>query len=144
MQFGGSRRIFRLGCAYFTFMLGTSAALAQATTQLGQVLGGTGNQQTSCSPTDPSCQVTDQNRNPAPAAIRPGVSPGAVLTDQPENQNATPTTNRLTTNPSADSTRPLDPPTEFQQVVANSIGKMLPIYGARLFRNPPTTFAPLN
>jgi protein involved in polysaccharide export with SLBB domain len=143
MQFGGSRRIFRLGCACFTLMLGTSAALAQATTQLGQVLGGVGNQQTSCSPTDPSCQVTDQNRTPAPAPIRTA-NPGAVLTGQPENQNAAPTTNRLTPNPNADSTRPLDPPTEFQQLVANSIGKMLPIYGARLFRNPPSTFAPLN
>ncbi len=29
-------------------------------------------------------------------------------------------------------------------MVANSIGKMLPIYGAMLFRNPPSTFAPLN
>ncbi|QNI37170.1 SLBB domain-containing protein [Edaphobacter albus] len=39
---------------------------------------------------------------------------------------------------------PLDPPTEFQQMVANSIGKMLPIYGAKLFRTPPSTFAPVN
>jgi len=29
-------------------------------------------------------------------------------------------------------------------MVANSIGKMLPIYGAMLFRNAPSTFAPLN
>jgi protein involved in polysaccharide export with SLBB domain len=39
---------------------------------------------------------------------------------------------------------PLDPPTEFQQLIANSIGKMLPIYGVNLFLNPPSTFAPLN
>lgn len=39
---------------------------------------------------------------------------------------------------------PLDSPTEFQQMVANSIGKMLPIYGASLFLNPPSTFAPAN
>jgi protein involved in polysaccharide export with SLBB domain len=38
----------------------------------------------------------------------------------------------------------LDPPTEFQQMVANSTGKMLPIYGAKLFRTLPSTFAPLN
>jgi protein involved in polysaccharide export with SLBB domain len=145
MQFGGSRRIFRLGFAFFTLMLGTTAALAQAIPQLGQALGGVGNQQTSCSPTDPNCQITDQNqnRNPAPIPTRTGVNAGAVLTGQPENQNATPATNR-TPNPNGEATRPLDPPTEFQQVVANSIGKMLPIYGARLFRNPPSTFAPLN
>ncbi len=29
-------------------------------------------------------------------------------------------------------------------MIANSTGKMLPIYGAKLFRNPPSTFAPLN
>jgi len=39
---------------------------------------------------------------------------------------------------------PLDAPTEFQNLVANSIGKMLPIYGAQLFRTLPSTFAPVN
>ena len=146
MQFDGSRRVLRLGCACFTIMLGTGAALAQATTQLGQVLGGTGNQQTSCSPTDPSCQITEQNQNRNPVPFpRPGVTPGVVLTGEPENQNATTTTNQQRSpNPNGETSRPLDPPTEFQQVVANSIGKMLPIYGARLFQNPPSTFAPLN
>ncbi len=146
MQFDGSSRVLRLGCACFTIMLGTGAALAQATTQLGQVLGGTGNQQTSCSPTDPSCQITEQNQNRNPVSTpRPGVIPGVVLTGEPENQNATtPTNQQRSQNPNGETSRPLDPPTEFQQVVANSIGKMLPIYGARLFQNPPSTFAPLN
>lgn len=39
---------------------------------------------------------------------------------------------------------PPDPPTEFQHMVANSTGKMLPLYGASLFRNVPSTFAPLD
>jgi len=38
----------------------------------------------------------------------------------------------------------LDSPTEFQLMVANSMGKMLPIFGAKLFRVPPSTFAPLD
>jgi protein involved in polysaccharide export with SLBB domain len=38
----------------------------------------------------------------------------------------------------------LDPPTEFQLMVGNSTGKMLPIFGAKLFRIPPSTFAPLD
>ena len=38
---------------------------------------------------------------------------------------------------------PPPPPTEFQLMVADSVGKMLPIYGASLFRQPPSTFAPL-
>ena len=36
------------------------------------------------------------------------------------------------------------PLSEFQRLVASSIGKVLPIYGARLFVNAPTTFAPVN
>jgi len=39
--------------------------------------------------------------------------------------------------------RPPQPPTEFQMMVANSVGRMLPIYGSSLFREPPSTFAPL-
>lgn len=39
---------------------------------------------------------------------------------------------------------PPDPPTEFQQMVLNSIGRSLPIYGASMFRDVPTTFAPLD
>jgi len=37
---------------------------------------------------------------------------------------------------------PPDPPTEFQKFVAATTGQLLPIYGANLFRNVPTTFAP--
>lgn len=37
---------------------------------------------------------------------------------------------------------PPEPPTEFQKFVAATIGRWLPIYGANLFRNVPTTFAP--
>ena len=35
------------------------------------------------------------------------------------------------------------PPTEFQQLVRGSLGKMLPVYGDSLFRRVPSTFAPL-
>lgn len=35
-------------------------------------------------------------------------------------------------------------PTEFQHMVQDSIGKLLPIYGANLFQNVPSTFAPVD
>ncbi len=35
------------------------------------------------------------------------------------------------------------PPTEFQLLVRGSVGKLLPVYGDSLFRNVPTSFAPL-
>lgn len=38
---------------------------------------------------------------------------------------------------------PPEPPTEFQRFVAASTGRMLPIYGARLFAQRPASFGPL-
>jgi protein involved in polysaccharide export with SLBB domain len=39
---------------------------------------------------------------------------------------------------------PPEPPTEFQRFVISTTGQNLPIYGADLFRNVPSTFAPLD
>jgi polysaccharide export outer membrane protein len=36
-----------------------------------------------------------------------------------------------------------EPPTEFQNYVARSVGRLLPIFGASLFENVPATFAPV-
>lgn len=38
----------------------------------------------------------------------------------------------------------LSPPTEFQQLVRESLGRLLPVYGDSLFRQVPSTFAPLS
>ncbi len=40
-------------------------------------------------------------------------------------------------------TLPPDTPTEFQTLVNRTLGQALPIFGANLFRNPPSTFAPV-
>lgn len=37
-----------------------------------------------------------------------------------------------------------EPLTEFQKFIASTTGQVLPIYGARLFRNVPTTFSPVD
>ncbi|MGB8013704.1 MAG: SLBB domain-containing protein, partial [Terriglobales bacterium] len=39
---------------------------------------------------------------------------------------------------------PEPPPTEFQEFVASSIGRRLPVYGSSLFAGVPTTFAPVD
>src|SRR5262249_23973504 len=39
---------------------------------------------------------------------------------------------------------PPEPDTEFQEFVASSLGRRLPIFGQNLFRNVPSTFAPLD
>ncbi len=150
MQVGSSPRVRKLGYALLFTVFGTLTSFGQYG-QYGQVLGNTAGQQT-CNPGDPSCQQSsDQNnfqiRNPT--ANQPTPNPQITVPGQPENQNNTPDTqngNRTQQRlqQEVEARLPLDPPTEFQEMVANSLGKTLPIYGAKLFRNPPSTFAPLN
>jgi protein involved in polysaccharide export with SLBB domain len=156
MQFGSSRVFSRLGCAVLFITLGASVSFAQQFSQLGQALGGvSGQQPSSCSPTDPNCQVApdqgsyqDQNASQLNQQQR-NLTQGAVIPGQSNDQNGNnpDSSNNKTQsqqNLNEHTRLPLDPPTEFQQMIANSIGKTLPIYGASLFRNPPSTFAPLN
>ena len=153
MQFGSFPKVSRLGYALLFAVLGVNASPAQFS-QFGQALGNSaGQQSSSCNSNDPSCQSSD---DPGPYqghtqgnAQQSGSSQGIVLPGQGGDQSNT--TNTQTDNrtqqqqiANREARLPLDPPTEFQQMIANSTGKMLPIYGAKLFRNPPSTFAPLN
>jgi protein involved in polysaccharide export with SLBB domain len=148
MQFGRSPRVLQVGCAVLVAMLGAGRGSAQ----ISQVLGGTGGQQQqqACNPTDPGCQSVDQIRSPSQTNVQPtSTTQGIVLQSDQTNQN---NTNAQTSNQqqqgqnltTVEPKLPLDSPTEFQNMVANATGTMLPIYGAKLFRNPPSTFAPLN
>ena len=156
MQFGSSGRFFRFGYVFLFTVLGANGSLAQ-TTQYGQALGSLSGQQTACAPTDPNClspadQGNYQRGVSVPNQQQPGISQGIVIPGQPVDQNGINNPNgNLTPNQlnqlnvyAQNRTLPLDSPTEFQNMVANSTGQMLPIYGAMLFRNPPSTFAPLN
>jgi protein involved in polysaccharide export with SLBB domain len=152
MQFGSSPKVFKLGCALLFTVLGASVSSAQFS-QFGQALGNNGGQQSSsCDPSDPTCgsssldQGNYQNRNLQTGQQQPVRSDGIVLPGQESDQNSS--TNSQTGNNTQQQNRtaplPLDSPTEFQLAIANSTGKMLPIYGVNLFRQPPSTFAPLN
>ena len=149
MQFGSSPRVCRFGFVFLFTVFGTLASSAQLD-QFGQGLGGQLGQQPSCDPNDPTCQSSDQGnvqtRNPSsnqqqqtltPQIIVPGQDSTQQTNTQNNSQNQQQNQNQLTR-------LPLDSPTEFQLLVANSIGKMLPIYGVNLFRNLPSTFAPVN
>jgi Bacterial sugar transferase len=46
--------------------------------------------------------------------------------------------------PGAEFRLPSEPDTEFQDFVTSSLGRRLPIFGQNLFRNVPSTFAPLD
>jgi len=69
---------------------------------------------------------------------------GANLTDEEFDQYRQRRTNRGEFKSQGFQLLPPDPPTEFQKLVLSSTGKFLPVYGAQLFRNAPTTFAPLD
>lgn len=155
MQFGSSPRALKFGYVVLSTVLGTLMARAQFS-DIGQSLGNTTGQQVACNPQDIACQAAQQNPGQGPTQGRvpqqgqqqPNLNQGVVLPGQ-ENNNTTETTtnNNLTQQQRQlllQPKLPLDPPTEFQQLIANSIGKMLPIYGVNLFLNPPSTFAPLN
>jgi protein involved in polysaccharide export with SLBB domain len=154
MQFGRSTKIFKLEYIFLFAAFGASALHAQILGDFGQALGNTSGQ-SSCGPTDPGCQSgedqsSDQGGFQSQGANQGGQQPvnrGAVLPGQQGSQQSANNESANRTqqgNLNRESRLPLDPPTEFQQMVANSTGKMLPIYGTKLFRNPPSTFAPLN
>jgi protein involved in polysaccharide export with SLBB domain len=101
----------------------------------------TSDQQSSCDPSNPTCGSSGQI--PLTGGLPQGsnLSNGPVLASPSQSTTQNQQQQQLY-NPF--SRLPLDAPTEFQQLVANSVGKMLPIFGANLFRNPPSTFAPAN
>src|SRR3984885_3475585 len=152
MQFGSSPRVLTVGYVVFFAVAGTLTARGQFA-DFGQALGNTSGQQVTCNPQDLACQATQQSgvdqgnlQRRLPSTNQQPNSQGVVLpgqdtqNDNTTNGNQTQQQRQMNVQPRL----PLDSPTEFQQMVANSIGKMLPIYGVNLFRNPPSTFAPLN
>ena len=151
MQFGSSPKVFKLEYALLLFVLGTGLSPAQIP-QFGQALGNTAGQQ-SCDPSDPTCQGSlDQgnyqnnslyNQQQQSPTRSNGIElPGQQLGNQ--NNSLNPQASQAQQQLNALQNLPLDSPSAFQLAVANSTGKMLPIYGVNLFRRPPSTFAPLN
>ena len=155
MQFGGSPRVLKVGYVVLLTVFGTLDDPRSVFTDFGQALGNTSGQQVTCNPQDLACQAAQQNpadqgnlqRRLPPSTNQQPNSQGVVLPGQEtqnDNYERNQTKRSNKDNMNVQSRLPLDSPTEFQQMVANSIGKMLPIYGVNLFRNPPSTFAPLN
>lgn len=96
----------------------------------------------------PTAQQCEANPNLPGCQIRPGTSPS----QQQELPNGMNPAVPLSTGPTPTFEQPNlippqlrkpEPPTEFQLMAADSVGRMLPIYGSSLFQQPPSTFAPL-
>jgi protein involved in polysaccharide export with SLBB domain len=153
MRFGSSPRVLKVGYVVLLTVFGALTARAQYP-DFGQALGNTsGQQQVTCNLQDPACQAAQRNAadqanqrvlqqtNPQPTTPQGLVLPGQETQNNATNGNPTQQQQQRQLN---ETRLPLDSPTEFQQMIASSIGKQLPIYGVNLFRNPPSTFAPLN
>jgi protein involved in polysaccharide export with SLBB domain len=85
-------------------------------------------------------QSPSNSSNPfgqAPEAVQPQVSPSYTDLQNPQRQSQFPSQRNT-------QLLPPEPLTEFQKFVASTTRQILPIYGAELFRNVPSTFAPLD
>jgi protein involved in polysaccharide export with SLBB domain len=153
MQFGSSSGVLKVGYVVLLTVFGTLTTRAQYT-DFGQALGSTSGQQVTCNPQDLACQSAQQQtgdqgnlQRRLPQTNQQNTQ-GSVLQGQETQNNNNNTNNNLTQQQlqqmNIQPRLPLDSPTEFQLMVANSIGRQLPIYGVNLFRSPPSTFAPVN
>jgi protein involved in polysaccharide export with SLBB domain len=155
MQVGRFASVVRLEYVLL-FSLFVANTLYTHAQDFGQALGNNTGQSSTCSPTDPSCQSSSTQSTDSGNYQGRGSGQGAQSTPNPQGIVLPGQTSPLQNNNALYSSRAqqeelsrearllLDPPTEFQLMVANSTGKMLPIFGAKLFRVPPSTFAPLD
>jgi protein involved in polysaccharide export with SLBB domain len=128
-----------------------SAKGQSSTDDLGNPLTGSGGlTQSGTSPYDnqdynTSNQLGSQNTYSQGQAGQNSLSRGSDLqSNQTVDSSSRTSTNRDEFTQQLLRNLPPDQPTEFQKMVASSTGRLLPIYGAQLFRNPPSTFAPLD
>ena len=149
----GTRRVLLLIFFVALFTLPTSKSVAQSQINPLQT-DPTGQQPNQVDCQDPSAAdspVCAQQDFPAPtnqqlpqsvndSSRRTGSQPFAAPTYRDE--NALPNQSRYRY-PQYQSV-PREPLTEFQKFVAETTGDVLPIFGARLFRQVPTTFAPID
>ncbi len=130
------------------FAAGSFTLYSQSTSGTGAESGSGSQQSTSTDCSDPlmamtdACQGQDQQGTGA-AALREqlglggstslGTSTADNLSTTNQNRNMAQLLLRML---------PADQPTEFQKFVAATVGQLLPVYGANLFRTVPSTFAP--
>src|ERR1700733_6924978 len=94
-----------------------------------------------------SSQCSAQNQSQTPLSqTNPAGQSGQNNVQRPSNFNYTDNENLSRPSVSNTTQRTLPPEalTEFQKFVASTTGQVLPIYGADLFRQVPSTFAPLD
>jgi protein involved in polysaccharide export with SLBB domain len=96
-----------------------------------------------------ACAAQNQQTNPSlqiPQAQSPSAGQAGVLPQLPNGYSDLEQWSRQAAaqNQLRQTVLPPEPLTEFQKFIASTTGQILPIYGANLFRNVPSTFAPVN
>ena len=118
----------------------------------GNVPGATetdANQPPASTSTDAQTYCSQQaNTNTAQCAQLYQTAPYGLRQNE-TNISPTQTTSRTSTQANQHIRTPYDllpppPPTEFQRIVSESVGRTLPIYGENIFLNAPSTFAPVD
>jgi len=93
-----------------------------------------------------SVQCSAQNQSVGGATDRGGSSLSTPVLNSPTGgqDRYVPTTPPLNPSQIRTGTMPVRPETEFEQMVADSVGRALPLFGQSLFLLPPSTFAPVD
>jgi len=93
-----------------------------------------------CNPQSPNTNGTQPHDNSSPPVTAP------VLANPPGGNPDQYTPAVPPPNPSQSTLRqvPPQPQTEFEQLVADSVGRPLPLFGQSLFLQPPSTFSPID
>ncbi len=141
---------------FLLLLSGSALPPLWAQTDLGSTGYANGTQQqyeSNCQdPTAPGCgpQTAPLNTIGQGGYGVPQPSPGSNTGYQPltqpnyQDENALPNQNQARFRQPGFIPIPPEPLTEFQSFVAETTGQVLPIFGARLFRQVPTTFAPVD
>ena len=152
VKFGEGRQLMTARCQPVS-LLGLFARLTPLVAVLLFSFSSIAQQLPQTSPTTPDCsdptmagtaQCASQGLQIPSNTLSPfGQVPQAA---QPQMPSSYSDLQRQNQNPSQRYTQqlPPEPLTEFQKFVASTTGQILPIYGAELFRNVPSTFAPLD
>jgi protein involved in polysaccharide export with SLBB domain len=135
--------------------VGTIGLLTLMVSVATTVYGQSGLSGASQSPNSPDCtdpllatssQCTGQNQNdsiaPTNLQTRQSPSPSPANGNYQDIESLSRQSNGRYQTPQR--VTPPEPPTDFQRFVTSTTGQSLPIYGASLFRNVPSTFAPLD
>lgn len=146
-QSAKSRRVFRLTILIIFLLISIDACFSQSIDE--PLSGNTPSDGIDCS--DPSMAGSPQcadAQSPAPSSSQSSESAAPVrspvLTNSGNNDQYVPSVPPSNPSQTPNMHAAIRPRTEFEQMVADSVGRSLPLFGQSLFVQPPSTFSPID